>query len=220
MNLKRQIPAGAKLRALVVDDSVVIRRLVSHALSEDPEIEVVGAAPDGVIALARIPQLNPHVVTLDIEMPRMDGLATLSSSCSARSRSVEPRSPWKPLRWARTDYVAKASNAGSLDRSLENLRGELIPKIKQFFQFGRSVHVPMPSAVLPRIVTTFKGPRPHPQAVVIGVSTGGPTALAAIIPKLPADFPLPILIVQHMPGFSPNACRHRRNCACWKRAKR
>jgi chemotaxis response regulator CheB len=77
MNLRRQIPPGGKLRALVVDDSVVIRRLVSHALSEDPEIEVVGAAPDGVIALARIPQLNPHVVTLDIEMPRMDGLATL-----------------------------------------------------------------------------------------------------------------------------------------------
>jgi two-component system chemotaxis response regulator CheB len=209
MNPRRQIPPGGKLRALVVDDSVVIRRLVTHALSEDPEIEVVGSAPDGVIALARIPQLNPHVVTLDIEMPRMDGLATLReirkqypdiivimfSTLTERGAAVT----MEALALGAHDYVAKASNTGSLDRSLENLRGELIPKIKQFFQFARGVAQPVPSPGVPRIVTAFKGPRLHPQAVVIGVSTGGPTALAAIVPKLPADFPLPILIVQHMP---------------------
>jgi two-component system, chemotaxis family, protein-glutamate methylesterase/glutaminase len=207
MNFPRQIPPGGKLRALVVDDSVVIRRLVTHALSEDPEIEVVGAAPDGIIALARIPQLNPHVVTLDIEMPRMDGLATLReirkhfpevivvmfSTLTERGAAVT----MEALALGAHDYVAKASNTGSLDRSLENLRGELIPKIKQFFQFGKPQ--PASSMSLPRTVSTLKGPRLHPQAVVIGVSTGGPTALAAIIPKLPADFPLPVLIVQHMP---------------------
>src|SRR5271154_3153638 len=197
-NTRRQIPPGSKLRALVVDDSVVIRRLVTHALSEDPEIEVVGAAPDGVIALARIPQLNPDVVTLDIEMPRMDGLATLRqirkqypklvvimfSTLTARGAAVT----MEALALGAHDYVAKASNTGSLDRSLENLRAELIPKIKQFFQFGKSALHSAPPLPPPRMPSVPKGPRIPPLAIVIGVSTGGPTALADLIPRLPLDF--------------------------------
>lgn len=204
---KRQIPPGTKLRALVVDDSVVIRRLVTHALSEDPDIEVVGSAPDGVVALARIPQLNPHVVTLDVEMPRMDGLATLReirkqypdlivimfSTLTDRGAAIT----MEALSLGAQDYVTKASNTGSLDRSLENLRGDLIPKVKQFFQFGPPVAAPpAPARIAP---TRPKTARLHPQAVVIGVSTGGPTALASLVPSLPANFPLPVLIVQHMP---------------------
>lgn len=75
--LRRVIPSTLKIRVLVVDDSVVIRRLVTQALSEDPGIEVVGVAANGVIALQRIPQVNPDVITLDVEMPEMDGLETL-----------------------------------------------------------------------------------------------------------------------------------------------
>jgi two-component system, chemotaxis family, protein-glutamate methylesterase/glutaminase len=205
--MKRQIPPGTKLRALVVDDSVVIRRLVTHALSEDPEIEVVGSAADGVIALSRIPQLNPHVVTLDIEMPRMDGLATLReirkqfpdlivimfSTLTERGAAVT----MEALALGAHDYCAKASNTGSLDRSLDSLRAELIPKIKQFFLFAKGG--PQAAAPVRIPVPQPKGPRPPPQAVVIGVSTGGPTALASIIPSFPADFRLPVLIVQHMP---------------------
>jgi two-component system, chemotaxis family, protein-glutamate methylesterase/glutaminase len=207
----RQIPAGSKIRALVVDDSVVIRRLVTHALGEDPDIEVVGSAPDGIVALARIPQLNPHIVTLDIEMPRMDGLATLRqirkqfpdvivimfSTLTDRGAAVT----MEALALGAQDYVAKASNTGSLDRSLENLRGELIPKVKQFFELKKTGGAIPATAALPRPVARVAPnvPRPHPQVVVIGVSTGGPTALGTLIPKLPADFPLPILIVQHMP---------------------
>src|SRR5450631_4094279 len=74
---KRSLQPGERIRVLVVDDSVVIRRLVTHALEEDPQIEVVGSAPNGILALERIPQLNPDAITLDVEMPEMDGLEAL-----------------------------------------------------------------------------------------------------------------------------------------------
>ena len=202
---------GARIRVLVVDDSVVIRRLVTHALEEDPSLEVVGAAANGSIALARIPQLNPDVVTLDIEMPEMDGLETLRrirkdfpylrtimfSTLTERGAAVT----MEALTLGADDYVAKAANAGSLDRSMANLRLQLIPKIKQFFRLET---VP---AASPQTPPTANGlcPKPlprrawTPQVVAIGVSTGGPTALGAMIPQFPATFPLPILIVQHMP---------------------
>ena len=104
------------------------------------------------------------------------------------------------------DYVAKASNAGSLDRSMASLRGELIPKIKQFFDASRrtrrkatdqslSLKAFLLLAGKPKIFS----PMFQPKVVAIGVSTGGPQALGSIIPEFPADFPLPILIVQHMP---------------------
>jgi two-component system chemotaxis response regulator CheB len=207
---KKAILSGARVRVLVVDDSVVIRRLVTHALSEDPTMEVVGSAPNGAIALARLPQLNPDVITLDIEMPEMDGLEVLRriryqearprvimfSTLTARGAEVT----LEALALGADDYVAKAANAGSLDRSMASLRAELIPKIKQFFSFPENAS-PQPSPAQKRI--SFAAPTARggqiPKVVAIGVSTGGPTALGAIIPQFPPDFPLPILIVQHMP---------------------
>jgi two-component system, chemotaxis family, protein-glutamate methylesterase/glutaminase len=210
--MKTEIPPGSRIRALVVDDSVVIRRLVTHVLAQDPDIEVVGAASDGALALARIPQLHPHLMTLDVEMPNMDGLATLRevrkrypglvvimfSTLTERGAAVT----LEALALGAQDYVAKASNMGSLDRSLDSLRGELLPKVKQFFRIRggaapETAAAPRPGAPHPRAWS--KGPRPVRHAVVIGVSTGGPTALARLLPGLPGDFPLPVLIVQHMP---------------------
>jgi len=209
---KIKLAPGERIRALVVDDSVIIRRLVTHALGEDPNVEVVGAAANGAIALKMIPLLRPHVVTLDIEMPEMDGLETLRhirksypglivimfSTLSERGAAIT----LEALTLGANDYVTKAANSGSLDQSMARLRGELVPKFKQFFALASDP----PPVMAPRVSSTpvpvrafSTKPRIACHAVVIGVSTGGPPALAVLMPMLPADFRQPILIVQHMP---------------------
>jgi two-component system, chemotaxis family, protein-glutamate methylesterase/glutaminase len=204
--LKRVLARSAKIRVLVVDDSVVIRRLVTEALEKDPLLEVVGTASNGTIALSRIPQLNPDVITLDVEMPDMDGLQFLRTFRRG-NRSVRvimfstltergASATIDALSLGADDYVTKVSNVGSLDRSLEALRSDLIPKIKQFFEI-EDAHRTAP--VVHRAGATHIATNVVPEVLAIGVSTGGPTALGKIIPEFPRDFPLPVLIVQHMP---------------------
>jgi two-component system chemotaxis response regulator CheB len=201
--------AQGKIRVLVVDDSVVIRHLVMHALREEPDIEVVGAEPNGAAALSRIPEVHPDVITLDIEMPVMDGLTALRqirklhpqlrtimfSTLTTRGAS----STFEALALGADDYVAKAANTGALDQSLANLRGELVPKIRQFFATASAPPVPLPKpAIVAPIGRTVR--RSSPFGVLgIGVSTGGPQALSQLIPQLPASLRMPVLIVQHMP---------------------
>jgi two-component system chemotaxis response regulator CheB len=215
---------GRRIRVLVVDDSVVIRRLVAQTLSEDPSIEIVGVAANGSIALSRIPQVNPDVISLDIEMPEMDGLETLRrirqtyrdikvimfSTLTAQGA----RHTLEALTLGANDYVTKPSNVGSLDRSMERLRTELVPKIKQFFELAPvPAALPQPTVARPAQVYTpliaYK-----PEVVAIGVSTGGPNALAQIFPTFPADFPCPILVVQHMPPLFTRMLAERLNSQC------
>jgi two-component system, chemotaxis family, protein-glutamate methylesterase/glutaminase len=230
---KRVLQPGERIRVLVVDDSVVIRRLVTHALEQDASIEVVGSASNGAIALQRVAQLSPDVVTLDVEMPEMDGLEMLRrvrreypalrvimfSTLTERGAAVT----FEALSLGADDYVTKASNDGSLDRSMMRLREELIPKVKQFFQFSGESHGGTKTGSIP-VHAAMPGPgsRPlpaagakrRPRVVAIGVSTGGPNALGAILPELPPGFPLPILVVQHMPPLFTRLLAERLRATC------
>lgn len=202
-----------RARVMVVDDSVVVRRLVSDALATDPSIEVVGTAPNGRIALAKIPQVNPDLITLDIEMPELDGLATLPLL-----RAKYPKLPvimfstltqrgaaatLDALRLGATDWVTKPSNVGSVMMAQQRIRDELIPKIHNLtghvslpHQSTMDLHIP-PTVVKPTPQLGMK----RIDIVCIGVSTGGPNALAAVIPMLPRDLGVPVVIVQHMPAL-------------------
>jgi two-component system chemotaxis response regulator CheB len=210
------------IRVLVVDDSVVVRKIVTDSISADPEIEVVGVAANGKIALAKIPQLKPDILTLDIEMPEMDGLETL-----VEVRKIYPTLPiimfstlterggaktLEALSLGATDYVTKPANVGSVSIAMQRVRDELVPKIKTFCSELAGLKTPAESKPKPVpkakevVKKTFK-PKVAPSTntridiVAIGVSTGGPNALADLFPVFPEDFPVPIVIVQHMPPF-------------------
>ncbi|MEH2247099.1 protein-glutamate methylesterase/protein-glutamine glutaminase [Nostoc sp.] len=192
-----------KIRVLVVDDAVVVRSRVSKILSSDPELEVVGVAANGRIALAKISQVNPDVIILDIEMPEMDGLQTLSAirqmyprlpvimySTSTRSGAI---ATLEALSLGASDYATKPSNLGSVEATTQHIREDLIPKIKVF-----GVFFP-PSAITQPVIFPVRSNIQQVEVVAIGVSTGGPNALAVVLREFPADLSVPILIVQHMP---------------------
>jgi two-component system, chemotaxis family, protein-glutamate methylesterase/glutaminase len=227
----RLLQSGERIRVMVVDDSVVIRRLVAQVLEQDPMIEVVGTASNGAIAMQRIPQFHPDVITLDIEMPDMNGLEMLRrvrreypqlrvimfSTLTERGAAIT----LEALTLGADDYVAKASNEGSLDRSLARLREEMIPKIKQFFRMpGPSMTAAKPSYAPALVAAPVpEGLKLRPKVVLIGVSTGGPTALGAILPAFPANFPLPVLLVQHMPPLFTRLLAERLNATCQLRVE-
>jgi len=209
-----EVPAGRRIRVLVVDDSVVIRRLVTLALGEDPAFEIAGIAANGKIALQKIPQVQPDVVTLDIEMPEMDGLETLQAIKKAYPRirvvmfsTLTQRGAqhtFEALSLGADDYVTKAANVGSLDTSLGALRGELAPKIKQFFQRTAGPETPAPdaprpAAARPGALASSRPPSARIDIVAVAVSTGGPNALADVFASFPEDMPCPIVVTQHMP---------------------
>lgn len=228
-----------RIRVLIVDDAVVVRRMLTDVLSADPEIEVVGAAANGRIALAKLPQLSPDIVTLDIEMPEMNGLDTI-----VELRKDYPRLPvimfstrtvrgatttLEALSLGATDYCTKPDNVGSLELAQQRVRDELIPKIKALA--GRHCGPAMKrdtarvaTAVAP-VGRAARGlglaparprtsPPPTPEVVAIGVSTGGPNALATLLPRLPADFPVPVLVVQHMPPIFTRFLAERLDGRC------
>ncbi len=199
-----------KIRVLIVDDSVVIRRLLTDILNEDPDIEVAGTAPNGKIALAKLSQINPDIVTLDIEMPELDGLGTLPEL-----RKVYPKLPvimfstltergaaatLEALSLGASDYVAKPANVGNVSAAIEMVKAHLLPKIKALCpliqqDLANSVRAPTRTLVPRNTLWVQKSC----EVLLLGSSTGGPQALACVLAGLPANFPVPIVVVQHMP---------------------
>jgi two-component system, chemotaxis family, protein-glutamate methylesterase/glutaminase len=195
------------IRILVVDDSVVMRKVLCEVLSSDPQLEVVATASDGRIALAKAAHLHPDLVTLDIEMPVLNGLETL-----AELRKLYPKLPvvmfstltergagatLDALSLGASDYATKPIHTGGPAAAITAIQADLIPKIKALCAHaGPKLAALPPPSPSPR---TRKRTHTRIELVAIGTSTGGPNALGEVLPRIPKDFPVPIVVVQHMP---------------------
>ena len=216
-----------KAKVLVVDDAMLIRRMVTDVIASDPSIEVVGDAANGRIALQKIAQLSPDLVTLDVEMPEMNGIQTLKEI-----RKTHPRLPvimfsaltergasdtLEALHHGASDYVTKPANTAGLATAQQRIRADLVPKIKSLCRLGTAPAAPVArrdgSASAPPRPFALRpvGPAITADVVAVAVSTGGPAALADILSRLPADFPAPILLVQHMPQMFTRFLAERLN---------
>lgn len=212
---------------LLVDDSVVVRKLVGDFLRGEPGIEIITAA-NGRLALEKLEQVHPDLVILDVEMPELDGLATL--------RELRTRVPHVPvvmfsglterageltleaLALGARDYVTKPSNVGWPTIPVEHVREELLEKVRALLKTTLAT-----SAIR---LEPRPGPKPAPlpsprprtlhriDVVGIGASTGGPKALSDLLPTLPADFPVPIVIAQHMPPLFTRLFAERLDDLC------
>jgi two-component system chemotaxis response regulator CheB len=198
-----------KIRVLVVDDSFVVRRVVMDELAAHADIEVVGWAATGRAALDKAAQLHPDLVILDIEMPEMDGLTALAHLRRSHPQTkvimfsslteLGAAATLEALSRGASDFFAKPSGAGGLESSRQLIRAELVPAIRALCQpANRSLQTPKVLDA-PRAAPPRTPPSARIDVVAIGASTGGPNALLEIIAALPADFPAPLLIVQHMP---------------------
>ena len=211
-----------KKRVLIVDDAVVVRKTLCDAIGRDAALEVVGTASNGRFALAKFQTLKPDIILLDIEMPEMDGLETVRqlrkidahvpiimfSTLTERGAS----STLEALSLGATDYVTKPSNQ-NMAETLEAVSRDLIPRIRALCHITDTETESIPKPVIavrrgkPRLLLPV-------QVVAIGVSTGGPDALARVLPSLGADFPVPVVIAQHMPPIFTSLLAARLSAKC------
>lgn len=197
------------VKVLIADDSAFMRNALSSMLSSDPEIKVVGTARDGVEAVEKVALLKPDVVTMDVEMPRLDGLGALRvimektpvpvimvSSLTAEGA----KETLDALEAGAVDFIPK--NLSELSINIVKIKAMLIDKVKQIAKKGVVLrrHRPATDAARPQVMPATRSTGERRVGIVaIGCSTGGPRALQEILPLLPKDFPVPIVIAQHMP---------------------
>jgi two-component system chemotaxis response regulator CheB len=206
--------APRKLQTLVVDDTALYRRAVSDALAGIEGLEVSGTASNGRLALARLEELRPDLMTLDIEMPELNGIEVLQALASwpnkpavivLSSHTMQGGAlTMKALELGAFDFVTKPEG-GSMEKSLESLRRSLSPVIQAYALRSNRRQPASASAPLQVGSTTRVQVQKQKKLVVIGVSTGGPQALARLLPSLPTKLDVPILIVQHMPPLFTQA---------------
>jgi two-component system chemotaxis response regulator CheB len=211
-----------RTRVLIVDDAVVVRRVLSTVISEDPDLEVVGTAANGRLALDQLELLRPEIVVLDVEMPEMDGLATL-----VEIRKRQPRLPvimfstltqrgatatLDALSRGANDYLTKPTATAGMAEAKDQIRRDLVPRIRALV--GRERHDQIVVGPSPLRAPTGGGAEGAVDVVAIGVSTGGPNALSDLLPRLPADLRVPVILVQHMPPVFTRLLAERLNHKC------
>ncbi len=220
-----------RTRILIVDDSAVMRSLLRAVISADPALEIAGTAAEGESALFAIDTLRPDLVLLDVEMPVMDGLVTLKTIRSQDNRVPVIMCSSLTQRGARvtiealasgaSDCVAKPSGQASREAALTALAQDLLPKIQALTcaSARQPVLAPHPALIVPIALPRAHAVSSVPTVLVIGVSTGGPAALDVLLPALPESFPLPVLIVQHMPELFTGLLAKRLDQLCSLRAR-
>jgi two-component system chemotaxis response regulator CheB len=226
------------LRILAADDSAVMRSILwklfllqkESRSSESPRMDLCGIARDGMECLEKVKQLHPDVLVLDLEMPRLNGLEVLDRlrlespdlpviMCSAYTEHGA-RSTLEALARGASDYVTKPAGQRDFDAAMQSLSQQLLPRIAALAKDAgrkqkKANRVPSAGHSQNAKFEQIPSPASSPiEVVVIGLSTGGPSALEQLLPKLPKDFPVPVLIVQHMPKLFTGALAERLDKCC------
>jgi two-component system chemotaxis response regulator CheB len=209
---------------MIVDDSIFMRQVISRMLWKDPDIRVVGMAVDGLDALEKVKLLEPDVITMDIEMPRMDGLTCLKRIMAEFPRPVVIVSSWAV---EGAEYTLKALELGAIDfitkpsaepcEEMWNLESQLIEKVKAAatVKIDKLTKPSLTSAARPLSPFTTKSTADNlPQIVAIGASTGGPRAIQSILTQLPGNLPVGVIVAQHMPKDFTKVFSSRLNSIC------
>ena len=210
MSPEKDIPG--KIKVFIADDSAFMRTALGRMIESDPEMKVCGNAQNGQEALDKVASLQPDVITLDVEMPGLNGLETLKRIMRDSPRPVimvssltqeGAETTLEALELGAFDYIPKQSSFVSLD--IVKIRDELVAKVKAAAESGRRRRLlPKAAPVIQKPPVSAHAAHRVPAAMVaLGTSTGGPKALQEILPMLPADLAVPVVIVQHMPkGFT------------------